>query len=277
MKYAFVCSGGGVMGIEAIGGMIESLRDNHNITPDRIYACSGGSIPSALYYKNIDLMPFFKSYKVTDMIKIRSLFDLWRGKSLYDSNNMKQLFEELIGYDFNKKLVVNVTDKLTRNTCYVYGNCISVMGSMAIPEVFDSQYITADGWIIDTSYQSEDVVRSARIIPTTLNQTEVYDGGVYDICPIPPIDQLNDVDRVIVLMCSESKNIDLRTANRVQRAVDAIMATTEREYKDTIRTYTGDKRFVLLRPNQFDAPLLDWSDNFGCYNNAYNYVKNVKF
>lgn len=276
MKVAFICSGGGSAAIESIGAMMESLRDNHGIVPDKVFACSGGAIPSSLYLKGVSILDICKEFKVSSVIEPNSLFRIINGQSALDNIGLKKLLEELVGYEFMDNLVVNVTKVADKRTCYVKGNCITVLASSAYPEVLPKQILSVDGYEYDY-VESGSEIRELKKKYITLDAEPCIDGGIYDVIPIPDNDELKEFDKVYVLVCTQSDSGNtLNGLNRVERVIDLLSSTLEREYHEVLTRCYHDDKFVILRPPKIESPLFEWSTDLCCYHESYDYIKNLK-
>lgn len=273
-KIGFVLGGGGVRALESQSGAIQCLVDN-GIKPDFIYGCSGGALTGAVYFSGVKAIDFFKSIDIGKVIGFAGLKEALFGDSLLSSDAVERMLFDLLGDRVFENFVVNMTDVETRDVYYAFGNVSTVTGSMSIPKVFQSKILTGTVYKNTTPYRYDAPMKNVQETLFLFNRP-VYDGGVYDLYPMPEYESIAKAKHIFVLACPNGKTPEeMNDTSRVGQAVNWIVETTERGFRQLLPVYGGRENVSIIRPKPISSPLLGWSDGFTAYYEAYENMSAV--
>ena len=110
------------------------------------------------------------------------------------------MINSVMGDNIYKNMIVNMTDAHTRETYYAYASRAAVIASMSIPKVFPVKKLTGTVFKDTTPYSYNGPMQSIKE-QYFLNETEVYDGGVYNLYPFPPIEDIIKCKKLYCLCC----------------------------------------------------------------------------
>lgn len=267
-KPILVCvSGGGMPQIENALGIIKAIRAVHYRKFDRMMGTSAGAIASAVcmsYDQDIDKFDAtIRGSKTSDWFEIK----LWQGiKSIFgksnylaDNTKFKNFLLNTITADAVKKIDVAVTDMGViggREQCakgaLVDGQPGHVLASMSFQGVFPPVVWDGHVWA---------------------------DGGVYNLCPLPPITEFEKYAHIYIILAATAPLFPTikwwRFGDKILNVIDRTM---EREVSQ-IRELQLDKlpNVTVFQPDAWtkSANFLSWSEKFEQVDASYEYALTV--
>ena len=275
-KIGVVLPGGGILALESQGGMLQAMLDA-GIKFDFIYACSGGGLSGILLNSGTNFMELFKSLDMDRVLVrnkgvIRYLF----GESVYKIEGVDQMVNSVMGDSIYKNMVVNMTDVKTRETYYAYATRSTVIASMSIPKIFPIKRLTGTVFEDATPYSYDGPMRSVRR-EYFLNDTEVYDGGIYNLFPFPSIEDILKCKKLYCLCCPHTMSPeDMNEGGSLRQSIYWIYETLERGFRQCLSAYGGLDNVRIYRPEpQKNGSLLGFSKDFEIYYKSYDFMKKI--
>lgn len=273
-KIGVVLPGGGVKSLEAQGAMLQCMLD-YGIKPDFAHACSGGALSGAVYFSGINFMDLFQSIDVNQILKMNKIYDALSDNGIFSTDGVEKMLGKIMGDKLYKNLVVNMTDVETHDVYYALGTKSSIICSMSIPKVFPPRIINGTVYRLATPYEYDKPMTCSHET-FLLKDRAVYDGGVYDLYPVPDYESLKKSKHIFVLCCPADKSPEEMEDNPViLQAINWIIETMERGFRQMLSANGGMENVTILRPSPIKGPLLNWSENFSVYEHSYKYMDNI--
>ena len=275
-KVGIVLPGGGILALESQAGMLQAMLDA-GIRFDFIYACSGGGLSGVLLNSGTNFMELFQKLNM-DRVLVRNK-GIWRylfGKPVYQIEGVDQMINSIMGDRIYKNMVVNMTDVKTRETYYAYASRQTVIASMSIPKVFPVKKLTGTVFKDTTPYTYDGPMMSTKE-QYLLNNTDVYDGGIYNLYPFPSIEDILKCKKLYCLCCPHTISPEeMDDGNTLHQAIYWIYDTLERGFRQCLSAYGGLDNVRIYRPKpQQNGSLLGFSKDFEVYYKSYEFMNNI--
>lgn len=273
-KIGVVLPGGGVKALEAQGAMLQCMLD-HDIVPDFAYACSGGALSGAVYFSRVNFLDLFTTTDANQILRMNPISSVLSDEGIFSTIGVERLLGKIMGDRVYKNLVVNMTDIATHDVYYALGTRSSVIASMSIPKVFPPRVLNGTVYRATTPYEY-DKPMSCVHETFLLKDRPVYDGGVYDLYPMPDYESMRKAKHIFVLCCPADKSPEEMEDNPILiQAINWITETMERGFRQMLAANGGKENVSILRPKPIEGPMLDWSDDFAVYEHSYKYMDNI--
>lgn len=275
-KVGVVLPGGGILALESQQGMLQAMLDS-GIKFDFIYACSGGGLSGILLNSGTNSLDFFKSLDM-DRVLVRNK-GIWKyllGESVYRIEGVDQMVGRVMGDQIYKNMIVNMTDVKTRETYYAFASKSTVIASMSIPKIFPIKRLSGTVFRDSTPYSYDGPMRSVKE-EFLLNNTEVYDGGIYNLYPFPPMEDILKCKKLYCLCCPHTISPDeMNDGGNLYQAVYWVYETLERGFRQCLSAYGALDNVRIFRPEpQKDGSLLSFSKDFVVYQKSYDFMKKI--
>ena len=275
-KVGLVLPGGGILALESSCGMLQAMLDA-GMKFDFIYACSGGALVGALLCSGINFLELFKKLNMDRvLVRNKGFWNYLLGKSIYQIEGVDQMVNSVMGDNIYKNMVVNMTDMHTRETYYAYASRSTVIASMSIPKVFPVKKLTGTVFKDTTPYSYNGPMQSVKE-QYFLNETEVYDGGIYNLYPFPPIEDIMKCKKLYCLCCPHTISPEeMDDGGTLHQAIYWIYDTLERGFRQCLAAYGGLDNVRIYRPEpQQNGSLLGFSKDFEIYHKSYEFMKKI--
>lgn len=275
-KVGLVLPGGGILALESGCGALQAMLDA-GMKFDFVYTCSGGALIGALLCSGINFIELFKSLDMNRvLVRNKGIARYLLGKSIYQIEGVDQMVNSVMGDRVFKNMVVNMTDVHTRETYYAYASRSTVIASMSIPKIFPIKKLSGTVFKDSTPYTYNGPMRSVKE-EFLLNDTEVYDGGIYNLYPFPSIEDIMKCKKLYCICCPHTispKEMD--DGSSLHQAIYWIYDTLERGFRQCLQAYGGLENVRIYRPEpQRDGSLLGFSKDFKIYYKSYEFMKKI--
>jgi hypothetical protein len=275
-KIGVVLPGGGILAVESQAGMLQAMIDS-GIKFDFIYACSGGGLSGIMLNSGTNFIELFKKLNMNRvLVRNKGIISYLFGKPIYQIEGVDQMINDVMGDSVYKNMVVNMTDVKTRETYYAYASRSTVIASMSIPKVFPIKKLTGTVFKDTTPYFYDGPMINVKE-QYFLNDTEVYDGGIYNLYPFPSIEDILKCKKLYCLCCPHTVSPeDMNNGDSLYQAIYWIYDTMERGFRQCLSAYGGLPNVRIYRPEpQKNGSLLGFSKDFEIYYKSYEFMKKI--
>lgn len=274
-KVGLVLPGGGVLAFESQMGMLLAMREE-GFEFDFIYTCSGGGLSGMLWNSGKDIVETITDIDIDKvLVRNKNVLSCLFGKPLYKTEGIEKKFYEIMGDRVFKNMIVNMTDVKTRETYYAFATRSTIIASMSIPRVFPVKLLSGTVFKNSTPY-SYDGPMSSKYEEFLLNNTPVYDGGIYNLFPFPDIKDILRCKKLYCLCCPHTLTVEqMNTDNSIKDAIFWIYETMERGFRQSLSAYGGLENVRIFRPEPCDGSLLNLSKDLEIFYKGYDFMKKM--
>ena len=275
-KVGLVLPGGGILALESGCGALQAMLDA-GMKFDFVYACSGGALIGAMLCAGTNFIELFKSLDMDRvLVRNKGVISYLFGKPIYRIEGVDQMLNSVMGDRIFKNMVVNMTDAKTRETYYAYASRSTVIASMSIPKVFPIKRLSGTVFKDTTPYTYDGPMRSVKE-EFMLNETEVYDGGIYNLFPFPGIEDIMQCKKLYCICCPHTVSPEeMGKGDSLHQAIYWIYDTLERGFRQCLSAYGGLDNVRIYRPEpQPNGSLLGFSKDFEIYYKSYDFMKKI--
>lgn len=276
-KIVFSFPGGGLRATEAQAGMVKAFNE-FGIKADNCFGTSGGAITTLLYCAGVeDMLSFFKRVDMDKAIVPYYYVGVLFGKPAYDNDGFLEfLKQEFKDSNFSNGLVT-LTEESTGFTYYAVVDAETTVGSTSIPECFRKRILVGkEMYRIYTPEPKKSISITTERTRCIKKKITSLDGGIYNMIPMPEGELIDGLKHLFIFLPNNDVITEaVHQQNRVGRILGWVGETMEREARTIYRVYGKHPKVTILKPQDFRSSLLSFSENYGLYEHAYQYAKEV--
>lgn len=248
-----VINGGGLRQIECATGCMKALQQL-DIQPDYYWGSSAGAAIAGLMASGLpaaELDTIIRKTRVSDLYrpysKWRQLLGFIPGytPALLNPDGMYRLLSTYITPAAMEKALVTVTRCQDGKSMKCGATAKTIMASAAIPCVFP---------------------------PVKIHGIRYEDGGVKNMIPTPKISEIDSYEHIYFILCNSDINGEESTG-MLGKALEAFSRTMDREEIGFFEAGWSElPNVTVIKPPAYPSSLLNWSENYGLINHAYEYT-----